>query len=71
MGSDGMTYIPSLVKIGSDIQKLMLGHTDRQHGDSISPLLFFQNKESGQKVDSENFNWIELSQDMVHGDVLW
>jgi hypothetical protein len=43
-----MIYIPSFIKIGSGIQRL-LGGTDtkahRQQGDLISLLLFFQNKQ--------------------------
>jgi hypothetical protein len=41
-----MIYIPSLIKIGSGIQKLIEGDilTHRQHGELISQLLFFQNK---------------------------
>jgi hypothetical protein len=44
MGSDAMIYIPSFIRIGSDIQKLT--QTQRQHGDSISLLSFLENKES-------------------------
>jgi hypothetical protein len=39
MGSRAMIYIPSFVKIGSGIQKLMGGgdsQTHRQHGDRMS-----------------------------------
>jgi hypothetical protein len=43
-----MIYIPSFIKIGSGIQKL-LGGIHRQHGDLISLLLSFQNKESRLK----------------------
>jgi hypothetical protein len=40
MGSVAMIYIPSFIKIGSGIQKLMGGdsQTHRQHGDHISLL---------------------------------
>jgi hypothetical protein len=40
MGSGAMLYIPSFIKIGSDIQKVMEGdiETHRQHGDHISLL---------------------------------
>jgi hypothetical protein len=50
MGSGAMIYIPNLKKIGSGIQKLIEvdTQTHRQHGDRISLLLFFQNKESRQ-----------------------
>jgi hypothetical protein len=47
MGSDTMIYIPSFIKIGSGIQKLMGIH--RQDGDHISLLSFFQSKESRLK----------------------
>jgi hypothetical protein len=49
MGSDGMIYIPSLIKIGSSIKKLLGGdtytdiQTRRQQRDVISLVLFFQN----------------------------
>jgi hypothetical protein len=43
MGSGAMIYIPSIIKIGSGIQKLIAAdaQTHRQYGDLISPLLFF------------------------------
>jgi hypothetical protein len=43
MGSDTMIYIPSFIKIGSGIQKLIgvEGYTHRQHGDHIHLLPFF------------------------------
>jgi hypothetical protein len=45
----GMLYIPSFIKIGSAILKLIGGgyadtRAHRQHGDRISLLLFYQNK---------------------------
>jgi hypothetical protein len=40
MGSSAMIYIPSLIKIGSGIQKLIGGFPDTQHGDRISLLSF-------------------------------
>jgi hypothetical protein len=48
MGSSDMIYIPNFINIGSGIQKLIEGdaQTHRQHGDLISLLLLFQNKES-------------------------
>jgi hypothetical protein len=54
MGSGVMIYIPSFIKIASGIQKLKGKYTDtqthRQHGDSISLLSFFQDKESRLKT---------------------
>jgi hypothetical protein len=42
MGPRAMIYIQSFMKISSGIQKLIRGmHKHRQHGDSISQLLFF------------------------------
>jgi hypothetical protein len=43
-----MIYVPSLIKIGSGIQKLIgeNSQTHRQHGDLIILHLFFRNKES-------------------------
>jgi hypothetical protein len=48
MGSGAMIYISSLMKIGSAIQKLMIGgftdtQTHRELGNLIRLLLFFQN----------------------------
>jgi hypothetical protein len=45
ISSCAMIYIPSFIKIGSDIQKLIKGiyiETYRQQGDVISLLLFFK-----------------------------
>jgi hypothetical protein len=43
MGSGAMIYISSFIKIGSGIRKFITGdkQTHREHGDLISPLLFF------------------------------
>jgi hypothetical protein len=41
MSSDAMIYIPSLIKIGSGIQKL-IGGIHRQQGDLISFVSFFK-----------------------------
>jgi hypothetical protein len=56
-GSVAVINMPGLLKIGSGIQKLIGGGEaqeqrlpDRQHGDHISILSFFQNKESGIKM---------------------
>jgi hypothetical protein len=53
MGSGGLIYVPSFIKIGSDIQKLMRfteknrhTYTHRQQGDLIILLSFLQNKEN-------------------------
>jgi hypothetical protein len=49
LSSGAVIYIPSFIKIGSGIQKLIVGgHTDthKQHGGRVSLLLFFQNKEN-------------------------
>jgi hypothetical protein len=48
MGSCAMICIPSFIKIGSAIQKLIRGDTQthKHHGDQISLLSFFQEKES-------------------------
>jgi hypothetical protein len=49
MGSGAMIYMPSFIKIGSAIQKLIGGgniQTQRQHGDHISLILFFISKDS-------------------------
>jgi hypothetical protein len=46
-------YIPSFLKIGSGIQEL-IGGIHRQHEDRISLHSFFQNKESRQKIITEN-----------------
>jgi hypothetical protein len=47
MGSGAMIYIPSFIKIILGIQKLIGEiHRHRQHGDLISQLRFFLNKES-------------------------
>jgi hypothetical protein len=45
MGLGAMIYVPSFIKIGSGIQKLIWVDKHRQQGDLISLLLFFQNKE--------------------------
>jgi hypothetical protein len=48
MGSGGVIYVPSFIKIGLGIQKLIREGTQtyRQQGDLISLLLLFRNKES-------------------------
>jgi hypothetical protein len=54
MGPGTLIYISSFIKIGLGIQRLLGGYTHKQtprlQGDSISLLLFFQNKESGLKI---------------------
>jgi hypothetical protein len=46
MSSGAVIYVPSFIKIGSGIQKLIGGYTQthRQQRDLISLILFFQNK---------------------------
>jgi hypothetical protein len=47
MGSGAMIYVPSFIKIGSGIHKLMGGGGRyRQNGHLISLLLFFESKKS-------------------------
>jgi hypothetical protein len=57
MGSSAMIYIPSFIKIGSAIQRLMGGGTQahRRHDDRISILLFFQNNDSRLKIFPEKW----------------
>jgi hypothetical protein len=46
MGSGAMIYIPSFIKTESCIEKLIEDiQIHRQHGDLVSLLSFFQNKE--------------------------
>jgi hypothetical protein len=47
--TDSDACIPSFIKIGSGIQKLMRG-IHRQHADHVTIFLFFQNKESKLKA---------------------
>jgi hypothetical protein len=56
MGSGAMICTPGFIKIGSGIQKLVGEDTQTQHDDLISLLLFvfFQNKESRQKIMKVN-----------------
>jgi hypothetical protein len=47
MGSGAVIYIPSFIKTGSDIQKLIMGYTDIQTAWRSHKLTsFFLNKES-------------------------
>jgi hypothetical protein len=53
IGSGAMMYVPSFIKTGSGIQKLMGRihiQTHRQHGDLISLLLFSQNRGNRLKI---------------------
>jgi hypothetical protein len=58
MGSRAMIYIPSFIKTGSGIQKLIGWDIQkhRQHGDRISLPLFFENKETTLKTHQYNAN---------------
>jgi hypothetical protein len=49
MGSGAVMYMPSLIKTGSDIRRL-LWRIHRQQGDLISVHYFFQNKEKRLKI---------------------
>jgi hypothetical protein len=52
MSSGAVIHVPSFIKIGSGVQKLIGGihrHTHRQQRDVISLLYFFQNKKSRLK----------------------
>jgi hypothetical protein len=64
MGLGVMIYVPSFVKIGSGIQKLIGGlhrHTDhRQDGHRMSLLFFVQNKENKLK-SNQNCKYIKNS----------
>jgi hypothetical protein len=54
MGSGAMIYIPSFMKIGPGVQKLLKRDTQthRQHDDLISILVFlFQNNECNLKIN--------------------
>jgi hypothetical protein len=66
MGLGAMIFIPSYVKIGSGIEKLIGGH--RQHGDLISLRLYFQNKESRLKI---GFSFEVMMVVTVQVVVLW
>jgi hypothetical protein len=54
IGSDAVIYIPSFIRTGSAIQKLIRRRnhikTHKQQGDLISLPLFFQNKENRLKI---------------------
>jgi hypothetical protein len=63
MSSGTMIYIPSFIKIGSAIQKLLARDTQthRQNGNRISLLLFFQNKESRPKMEALIISYFRAS----------
>jgi hypothetical protein len=63
MGLDAMIYIPSFIKVGLGIRKLMGGEswdteTHRRHGDRVNQLLFFQNKKNRLRTKSESSSHI-------------
>jgi hypothetical protein len=73
-GSGAMVYIPSFIKIGSAIQKLIGGNTQthRQHDSRINLLLLFQNKEgriqiilylSGCKIKESLLDYLTKTED--------
>jgi hypothetical protein len=51
MDSGAVIYVPNSIKIGSGVQKLMVGgihrDTHRQQSDLISPLYFFKIRKVG------------------------
>jgi hypothetical protein len=55
MSSGAMIYIPSLINIGSDIQKLIGRQTHRQHHDRISLLFFFKIRIVNLKTTEDMF----------------
>jgi hypothetical protein len=55
MGSGAMVFVPSVIKIGSGILKL-IGVIHGQNGDRVSLHLFFQNEESRMKRKRVNSN---------------
>jgi hypothetical protein len=63
MGSDTTIHIPYFIKTGAGIQKLVMGgrdtHAQRQQGDVISLLLFFQNKE--RRLRSTPLPWYPVA----------
>jgi hypothetical protein len=50
-----MIYIPSFVKIGSGIRKLIRGNTHSQNGDLVKSFFFFQNMR--RKLNTEQITW--------------
>jgi hypothetical protein len=68
MGSSTMIYIPSFIKIGSGIQKLIWGNAraHTQHSDLISLLLFFQNKESKLKMTTNCLCFTSMRKDKTN-----
>jgi hypothetical protein len=53
VGPGGMIYVPSLIKSGLGVQKLMGGlsiQTQRQQGDRISLVLFLKLRKVDQKI---------------------
>jgi hypothetical protein len=52
MGSGATIYVPSVIKIGSGIQKLIRGNsqTRRQHGDLVILRVVFHSKENRLKI---------------------
>jgi hypothetical protein len=70
MGLGAVIYVPSFMKTGSGIQKLMGGGTQT---DLISLLLFFQNNEIRLKIDIrevcyEDINFTEMAGLCGHTD---
>jgi hypothetical protein len=59
MGSGAMIYVPSFIKIGSGIRKLIGGDTQacRQHGERISLLFFLKIRKVDQKWKASQYSY--------------
>jgi hypothetical protein len=70
MGSGVVIYVPSFIKIGSAIQKLMGGDKHK-----LSFIFFFQNKESGLKTQRKRhrskhvIKFVVLAHNSIHKTV--
>jgi hypothetical protein len=75
IGLDAMIYIPSLIKIGSGILRLIEGIYRHTESKVISLLLFFSNKENGLRSFSAAIpvpsGWSISRSQSQHGDLLY
>jgi hypothetical protein len=62
MGSGALIYVPSFIKIGSVIQKLIRAHRQTHTDNNVIswPALFFQNKGSRLKMDLREIGWSDM-----------